>query len=86
MRAVTEIRFMVRQIKKEINMDELVSMISKKTGLSPEMSKTVINMVLDFVKKKVPALAPEIDMLVNNTSAIEGAAGALGGLFGKKKK
>ena len=66
-------------------MDELVNMISKKTGLSPDMSKTVINMVLDFVKKKAPALAPEIDMLVTNSSAVTGAANALGGLFGKKK-
>ncbi|MCJ7433306.1 MAG: hypothetical protein MUO77_07455 [Anaerolineales bacterium] len=66
-------------------MDELVSMISKKTGLSPEMSKTVVTMVLDFVKKKSPALAPGIDMLVTNSGAVEGAANALGGLFGKKK-
>jgi oligoribonuclease (3'-5' exoribonuclease) len=66
-------------------MDELVNMISKKTGLTPEMSKTVINMVLDFVKKKAPALAPEIDMLVSNSGAAAGVANALGGLLGKKK-
>jgi hypothetical protein len=66
-------------------MDELVSMISKKTGLSPEMSKTVVNMVVDFMKKKVPALAPEIDMLITNSTAIEGAAGAIEGFFAKKK-
>jgi hypothetical protein len=66
-------------------MDELVSMISKKTGLSPEMSKTVVNMVVDFMKKKVPALAPEIDMLITNSAAIESAASAVEGLFAKKK-
>ena len=66
-------------------MDELVNMISKKTGLSPDMSKTVVNMVLDFIKKKAPALAPEIDMLVNNSGSVENVANTLGGLFGKKK-
>ena len=66
-------------------MDELVSMISKKTGLTPEMSKTVVTMVLDFVKKKAPALAPEIDLLVSNSSAVESAANTIEGLFGKKK-
>jgi hypothetical protein len=69
----------------EIKMDELVNKISKKTGLSPEMSRTVINMVVDFLKKKVPALAPEIDLLITNSAAIEGAAGAIEGLFAKKK-
>jgi len=66
-------------------MDELVSMISKKTGLTPEMSKNVVTMVLDFVKKKAPVLAPEIDLLVTNSSAVEDVANTLGGLFGNKK-
>jgi len=64
-------------------MDELVSLISKKTGLTPEMSKTVVTMVLDYVKKKVPGLGPEIDLLVNNSSTVENVAATLGGLFGK---
>jgi hypothetical protein len=66
-------------------MDELVNMISKKTGLTPEMSRTVVNIVVDYMKKKVPTLAPEIDMLITNSAAIESAAGAIEGLFAKKK-
>jgi hypothetical protein len=71
--------------KKEIKMDELVNMISKKTGLTPEMSRTVVNMVVDYMKKKVPTLAPEIDMLITNSATIENAASAIEGLFAKKK-
>jgi len=65
-------------------MDELVKMISKKTGLTEEMSKTVVTMVLDFVKQKLPApLAGQIDTVLGG-SATGGVADAIGGLFGKK--
>lgn len=65
-------------------MDELVNMVTKKTGLSPEMSKTVVSMVLDFVKKKLPApIAGQIDTVLGYSSA-PSVASALGGLFGKK--
>ena len=62
-------------------MDELVKMIAKKTGLSEDMSRQVVNMVLDFMKKKLPApLATQIDTVLAGGAA----ADALGGLFGKK--
>ncbi len=65
-------------------MDELVNLVAKKTGLTPEMSKTVVVMVLDFVKKKLPApVASQIDTVLGSGSAA-GVAGAIGGLFGKK--
>lgn len=65
-------------------MDELVNMVAKKTGLSAEMSKTVVTMVLDFVKKKLPApVAGQIDSVLGGTSA-SGIAGAVSGIFGKK--
>jgi len=65
-------------------MDELVKMISKKTGLTEEMSKTVVTMILDFVKQKLPApLAGQIDTVLGG-SATGGVADAIGGLFGKK--
>jgi hypothetical protein len=63
-------------------MDELVNLVAKKTGLTPEMSKTVVIMVLDFVKKKLPApVAGQIDAVLGSSAA----ASAIGGLFGKKK-
>lgn len=65
-------------------MDELVNMVAKKTGLTPEMSKTVVTMVLDFVKKKLPApVAGQIDAVLGGAST-SGVAGAIGGMFGKK--
>ena len=65
-------------------MEELVTTIAQKTGLSHEMSKTVVNMVLDFVKKKLPApIAKQIDNVLGSGSTA-GAADALGGLFGMK--
>jgi len=66
-------------------MNELVNMIAKKTNLSPEMSRTVVTMVLDFVKKKLPApVTSQIDTVLGNSSAAEGVVGTISGLFGKK--
>jgi nucleoid DNA-binding protein len=64
-------------------MDELVNMIAKKTGLSTEMSKTVVTMVLDFVKQKLPApIASQVDAAIAGGGS--SVASALGGLFGNK--
>lgn len=63
-------------------MDELVNLVSEKTGLSKEMSETAVKVVLDFLKKKLPApVAAQVDMVLKSGSA----ADALGGLFGVKK-
>lgn len=65
-------------------MDELVNMVAKKTGLSPEMAKTVVTTVLDSLKKKLPApIAGQIDTVLGGGAAT-GVAGAVSGLFGKK--
>ena len=63
-------------------MEELVNLVSKKSGLDKEMSKTVVNLVLDYLKKKLPApVAAQVDMVLKSGSA----ADALGGLLGGKK-
>lgn len=62
-------------------MEELVKMISEKTGLSPEMSTEAVNMVMGYLKKKLPApIASQIDGVLSG----ESAASMVGGLFGKK--
>jgi hypothetical protein len=67
---------------KERNMDELVKLVSEKTGLSKEMSETAVKLVLDYVKKKLPApVAAQVDAVLGSGSA----ADALGSLFGGKK-
>ena len=65
-------------------MDELVNLVAQKTGLSPEMEKTAVTTVLDFLKKKLPApIAGQIDNVLGSGSTA-GVAGAIGGLFSKK--
>ena len=70
-------------------MNELVNLVVKKTGIPAATAQTVVNMVIDFLKKKLPApVAGQIDGLVSNEANIKTAEGALGkvsSLFGKKK-
>jgi hypothetical protein len=75
-------------IKKEKNMNELVNLIVKKTGLPAATAQTVVNVVLDFLKKKLPApVAGQIDGLLSDDSKVKSAEGMLGNIaskFGKK--
>jgi hypothetical protein len=68
-------------------MDELVAVVSKKTGLSTEQAKSVVGIVLDFLKKKLPApIAGEVDAILSGKGPDLGeAANMLGSLFGGKK-
>ena len=81
-------------------MDELVELVSKKTGLPKEQAKMAVSVVIDFLKKKLPApLASQVDAVLNGSGLAGAAAGALddgkldmndaanllGGLFGGKK-
>jgi nucleoid DNA-binding protein len=62
-------------------MDDLVKLVSEKTGLSEEMAETAVKLVLDYIKKKLPApVAAQVEAVLNTGSA----ADALGGLFGGK--
>ncbi len=69
-------------------MDELVKMVSEKTGLSEEMSKQAVEVVTGYLKDKLPEpIAGQIDLVLGGAEA--GAAGellsgGLGGFFGKK--
>ncbi|MDM8518526.1 hypothetical protein QUF64_00660 [Anaerolineales bacterium HSG6] len=64
-------------------MDELVKLVSEKTGLSEEMSKTAVETVLEYLKEKLPApIASQIDGVLENGDAAGGLSSALGGMFG----
>jgi hypothetical protein len=68
-------------------MDELVALVSQKTGLSPEHSRTAVETVIGFLKKKLPApLAGQLDSALSGTGsgALGEAAKAIGGMFGKQ--
>jgi len=63
-------------------MEELVKLVSEKTGLNEEMSEMAVNLVLDYVKKKLPKpVAAQVDAVLGGGDALD----AIGGLFGGKK-
>ena len=68
-------------------MDELVSTVSKKTGLSAAMAKVAVNLVIDFIKNKLPTpLGAQIDNITQNQGTLGAAENMFGGLLGGAKK
>jgi hypothetical protein len=64
-------------------MDELVNLVSQKTGISPDQARIAVETVLGFLKQKLPApLAAQIDGLLAGGSMPDLSKG-VGGLFGK---
>jgi hypothetical protein len=63
-------------------MDELVKLITAKTGISPDQAKQAIGVMADFLKQKLPApMAAEVDNLLKGGGMPDVSKG-LGGLFG----
>ena len=63
-------------------MEELINLIVAKTGISHDQAKTAIDVVVNFLKEKLPApLAGQIDGLLSGSGPADLAKG-LGGLFG----
>jgi hypothetical protein len=72
-------------------MDELIKLVSEKTGIPKATAKTAVETVLGFLKDKLPEpFGSQLDALVEggagvgDLGAMGNIAGALGGLFGKK--
>ncbi len=70
-------------------MDELVNLVSQKTGLSEEMSKQAAEVVINHLKEKLPEpIAGQIDGFLSGEGATGNlgdlAQGLTGGLFGNK--
>ena len=64
-------------------MDELVKLVSKKTGLPADQAKVAVQTVIDFLKKKLPApVAAQIDGVLSGN--VTDLAKGLGGMLGKK--
>jgi hypothetical protein len=70
-------------------MNELVNLIVKKTGIPAATAQTIVKIVIDFLKKKLPApVGAQIDGLLSNQAAVKTAENLFGDLtskFGKKK-
>ncbi len=71
-------------------MNELVNLIVKKTGIPAATAQIVVRIVIDFIKKKLPApVGAQIDGLLSNDAAVKKAENVLGSLaskMGNKKK
>ncbi|GJM39835.1 MAG: hypothetical protein DHS20C20_01170 [Ardenticatenaceae bacterium] len=66
-------------------MDELVKVVSERTGLPEAQAQKAAEAVLDFLKEKLPApLAGQLDNLLENPGMADQASNILGNLFGKK--
>jgi hypothetical protein len=70
-------------------MEDLVKLVSQKTGLPEAQAKLAVDTVLGFLKTKLPApLAGQLDGFLAGGSAAPDLGGlassALGGMFGKK--
>ncbi len=68
-------------------MDELIKLVSQKTGISEEMSKQAVEVVIGYLKDNLPEpLAGQIDGLLGGAglAGLGGLAEGLGGILGKK--
>ncbi len=66
-------------------MDELIKLVSSKIGVSEAQAKQAVDLVVGFLKKKLPApIASQIDGVLAGSGPAQ-AAKALGGLLNKKK-
>lgn len=62
-------------------MDELVKQVAQKTGITEDQARQAVTVVVNYLKQKLPApIAAQVDGALSG----QGAAGALGGLFGKQ--
>ena len=66
-------------------MDELVQVVSKKTGLSEDQSRAAAQAVIDYLKGKLPApVAAQLDSVLQGGGSMGDMAKGLGGMLGRK--
>ena len=67
-------------------MDDLVKLVSEKTGLSEEKARQATETVISYLKDHLPApIAGQIDKALSGGGVdVEGLAKGLGGMLGKK--
>jgi hypothetical protein len=66
-------------------MDELVKLVSQKTGISEQMARTAVETVIGFLKQKLPApIAGQIDAVLGGSGqGLGDIAKGLGGILGR---
>ncbi|GAP05666.1 MAG TPA: DUF2267 domain-containing protein [Anaerolinea thermolimosa] len=64
-------------------MDELVRLVSEKTGLPPEKAKMAVEVVMKFLKEKLPPpIANQLEGLLSSGGSAQDVMKNLGGLLG----
>lgn len=67
-------------------MDELIKLVGDKTGLAPDKAQMVVELVVNHIKGKAPALSGQLDsLLAGGTGGAGDLMAGLGGLLGGKK-
>ncbi len=65
-------------------MDELVNVVSQKTGLPPDQAKAAVDTVVNYIKARLPGpVAAQVDAALKGGGMGDIAKG-LGGMLGKK--
>jgi len=68
-------------------MNELVNLIVKKTGIPVATAQTIVKIVVNYLKKKLPApIGTKIDLILANDAAVKKAENVLGSLASTLKK
>ncbi len=67
-------------------MDEVVKLVADKVGISEAQAKQAVETVVGYLKQQLPEpMAKQVDAAIKgDLSGLEGLAGGLGGMFGKK--
>ena len=68
-------------------MDELVKLVSEKTGLPEKQAEQAAKVVIDFLKDKLPdPIGDQLDNVIEGGDLMDGAGGLLKGLGGMFNK
>lgn len=66
-------------------MDELVRMVSEKTGIGEDKARVAVTTVINFLKDRLPApIASQIDGVISGKGVGDVTKG-IGGMFGSKE-
>jgi hypothetical protein len=64
--------------------EELIRLVSNKTGISEDQARTAVEIVINYLKEHLPApIAGQIDNVLGRSGPREDAVGALGDIFGR---
>jgi hypothetical protein len=68
-------------------MEELVKLVSQKTGISEDLARTAVRTVVDYLKQKLPPpVAGQVDSILSGGAAggLGDVAKGLGGMLGNR--